>query len=138
MTADRPTRVVLIREGDAGAGCCGQIADLCEEPGSAEHYRRTRADMHAMGVVYRALRAEFTEDQVAVEVVDPRNTAWLVPTLARDARRRGLRGRDVWRLVVGGIRQHAVVVDGLLVHPGGTPPDPTAVVAAVRRQVAAA
>jgi hypothetical protein len=138
VTTTRPIRVVLVREGDAGSGCCGQIGDLSDEPGSAEHYRRTRADMHAMGAVYRALRAAFDEDDVVVEVVDPRNTAWLLPTLARDARRRGLRGREVWRLVLGGVRQHAVIVDGLLVHPGGTPPDPQAVVAAVRREVTAA
>lgn len=138
MTAPRPARVVLVREGDAGSGCCGRIGDLCDEPGSAEHYRRTRADMHAMGLVYRALRAEFDEAQVTVEVVDPRNTAWLLPVLARDARRRGLRGRDVWRLVLRGVRQHAVIVDGLLVHPGGAPPDPDAIIAAVRREVAAA
>jgi hypothetical protein len=134
-------RAVLVREWDeqlSGSGCCGRLGGVGSELGERATYDHIRADMEAMGAVYRALRAAFPPEVLAVEVVDPRNMVWLVPALVRDARRRGLPGRDVWGLLRRGVRQHAVIVDGALVHPGGTPPDPEAVVAAVRRELSPA
>ncbi len=134
-------RVVLVREWDeqmSGSGCCGRLGGEGTDLGEAATYADTRLGMEQMGIVYRALRAAFDEEQLAIEVVDPRNMVYLLPALIADARRRGLRGRQIWHLLRRGVRQHAVIVDGLLVHPGGVPPDAEYVVAAVRREVAVA
>jgi hypothetical protein len=134
-------RVVLVREWDAqmsGSGCCGRLGGVGDELGEASTYAETRMGMEEMGIVYRALRAAFPEELLAIEVVDPRNMIWLLPALTRDARRRGLRPREIASLLRRGVRQHAVIVDGLVVHPGGVAPDAEAVVAAVRRELAAA
>ncbi|HZI97395.1 MAG TPA: hypothetical protein VFD41_07715 [Actinomycetales bacterium] len=80
-----------------------------------------------MGAVYRALRQELPDTELTV--VDPRNTVWLLPTLVRDARRRGLGWGAVVRQLTLATRASAIVADGLVVSSGPVP----AVGEAVRR-----
>lgn len=130
-------RVILVREWDAqmgGSGCCGRLGGLDCDVGEPETYAHTRRDMDAMGVVYRALRSEFGDD-VALEVVDPRNTVWLAPAVWRDARARGLGVGDALRQIAAGAGQGAVICDGKVVHTGGLP-DADGIVAAVSAELA--
>jgi hypothetical protein len=120
-------RVLLVREWDAqtsGSGCCGRLGGEQSDLGDPATYAHTRATMEAMGRVYRAL-ADRLGDRVGTDVeltvVDPRNAVWLVPSLARDARRRGLGVRDVLTQVRDGVADGAVVVDGLVLYSGRVP-----------------
>ena len=128
----RRRRVVLVRQWDSqhtGSGCCGGFGGTDGELGCDAEFADARALMERMGAVYRALRAELG-DAVDVEVVDPRNTAWLVPALWRDARRAGGSRADAWRTVRRGSADGAVVADGRVLSTG-EPPSPDAVVDAV-------
>lgn len=133
-------RVLLVREWDAqhsGSGCCGRLGGADSVLGAAASYAGNRKEMEAMGAVYRALRDALPRDEVELTVVDPRNTAWLLPVLWRDARRRGLGPREAWRQVTRGISYNAVVVDGRVLFSGHVP-EPHAAVAAVCAELEAA
>lgn len=102
-----------------GSGCCGRLGGQGTELGRAEDFAHAREGMVAMGDVYRALQRELPD--VDLTVVDPRNTAWLVPTLVRDARRRGLGWGAVARQLQLATRPSAIVADGLVVSSGEVP-----------------
>jgi hypothetical protein len=121
--ARRPShRVLLVRQWDqqvGGSGCCGRFSSvsaesLCSTAGD-DPYAHARADMEVMGAVYRSVRDRYSDDQVEVTVVDPRNTAWLLPAIWRDARRRGLGRLAALRQVHRGTSPCAVVCDGLVI-----------------------
>jgi hypothetical protein len=133
-------RIVLVREWDAqtsGSGCCGRLDGISGDLGEEHTYAHVRADMEAMGAVYRALRAEWPADEVEISVVDPRNMIWLVPAIWRDGRRRGMSPGEVWRQVRQGVAQNAIIVDGKVVLVGAVP-HPEEALAAVRAGLAAA
>ena len=131
-----PHRVILVREWDGqmgSSGCCGRLGGLDCEIGDTETFAHTRAEMEAMGVVYRALYAEFP-DEIELTIADPRNTIWLVPTIWRDARARGMSAGQAWQQVRRGVCQGAVVCDGKVLH-SGRPPEASAMVEAVRAEL---
>jgi len=138
--ARRP-RLLLVRQWDqqvGGSGCCGRFSSVAAESVCStgeDPYAHARVDMEVMGAVYRALRERFAEDEVEVTVVDPRNTAWLVPAVWRDARRRGLSRRDALRQVHRVTSPCAVVCDGLVLATDVA--DPEEAVAAVEADLAA-
>lgn len=131
-------RTILVREWDAqhtGSGCCGRVGgshELCD----ADEFARSRTEMDRSGAVYRALYDEFG-DQLELTVVDPRNTAWLLPAVYLDARRRGARRRDALRTMSRATANGALVLDGRLLFDGKLPPSPAEAVAAVRAELAA-
>jgi hypothetical protein len=133
-------RVLLVREWDAqhtGSGCCGKLGGVGTELCDPSDFSRTRAEMVRVGAVYRALHEAFAEDDVELTVVDPRNTVWMIPTVYRDARRRGLARTAALRQVARASANGAVVVDGRVVLDGKIPPTPAEAVAAVRVEIAA-
>lgn len=138
--ARRP-RVLLVRQWDqqvGGSGCCGRLSSVAAESvcsSGGDPYVHVRADMEVMGAVYRALRDRFGEDEVEVTVVDPRNTAWLLPSVWRDARRRGLSRREALRQVHRATSPCAVVCDGLVLASDVAGPQEA--VAAVEADLAA-
>lgn len=124
-------RVLLVREWDeqmSGSGCCGRIGGLGTEFCHPEDFVPVRERMEAMGGVYRALRVALPDADVTV--VDPRNWAWLVPAVVRDARRSGLSWPAAVREVVRATTPASIVVDGVVVCQGGVP-DPADAVRAV-------
>lgn len=128
-----PHRVILVREWDAqtsGSGCCGRLGGADCEIGDGSDYAHNRAEMEAMGGVYRALRAELPREIVDITVVDPRNMVWLLPAMWRDGRARGMARADIWRQMRRGVSYNAVVVDGRVLF-AGTVPDPHEAVTAV-------
>lgn len=135
MTSRRH-HVVLVRQWDqqmSGSGCCGRLGGVGNDLSDAADFAPQRADMEEMGVIYRRLRVELSDD-VELTVVDPRNVVWLVPRLLRDGHARGLRGTALWREVRRGTSSMAVIVDGLAVA-WGTLPGPDEVLARVRGQL---
>ncbi|MGH3948977.1 MAG: hypothetical protein ACRDSE_07625 [Pseudonocardiaceae bacterium] len=129
-------RVLLVRQWDqqmGGSGCCGRLggesvrtlARDAEDP-----YAYCRADMARVGAVYRALRATFTEDELELTVVDPRNTAWILPAIWRDARRRGLSVRAALRQINAATTACALVCDGLVLTCDAEPAQAVAMVEA--------
>ena len=118
-------RVVLVREWDSqhtGSGCCGRLGGLDSEVGAAADYAHNRCRMEEMGSVYRALRREFSDDDVVdIQIVDPRNTAWLLPAIWRDARRHGCSRSQAWRSVCAATAPSAVICDGNVLFSGDTP-----------------
>jgi hypothetical protein len=128
-TATTTHRVVLVREWDAqhtGSGCCGRLGGCNDELGDPSTFRHNRDEMEAMGAVYRALKREL-RDAVEVVVVDPRNTAWLVPSVYRDARRSGRTRGEAVREVCRAVSYTSVVVDGHVLFRGHVPDPDTAV-----------
>lgn len=113
-------RVLLVRQWDqqvGGSGCCGRFSSVAAESvctTSEDPYAHARADMEAMGAVYQALRERYAEAELEVTVADPRNTAWLLPAVWHDARRRGMSRRDTLRQVNRATSPCAVVCDGLV------------------------
>ncbi len=117
-------RIILVREWDAqlaSSGCCGRLGGQNTELGDAETFAANRSEMEAMGEVYRALRAELFGEDAEITVVDPRNMVWLVPTLFKDARRRGLGPREIWGQLLRGVSYTSIVVDGRVLFSGRIP-----------------
>lgn len=123
MTATRRRRhrVLLVREWDqqvGGSGCCGRLNSasvdaLCEHAESP--YAHAREDMERVGEIYSALSGRLDPAEVELTVVDPRNTAWLLPAIWRDGRRRGLPVLSRLRQLARGTAPCAIVCDGLVV-----------------------
>jgi hypothetical protein len=131
-------RIILVREWDtqlAASGCCGRLGGENSELGDTETFAANRAEMEAMGEVYRALRAELFDEDAEITVVDPRNMVWLVPALLKDARRRGLSTREMWDNLRRGVSYTAIIVDGKTLFSGRIPPVEDAV-AAVKKELA--
>ncbi|MDP8949825.1 MAG: hypothetical protein M3N00_06220 [Actinomycetota bacterium] len=131
-------RIILVREWDAqlaASGCCGRLGGENTELGDTETFALNRKEMEAMGEVYRALRAELFDEDAEITVVDPRNMVWLVPTILKDARRRGLGPKETWSQLKRGVSYNAIIVDGKVLFSGRIPP-PEDAVAAVRKELA--
>lgn len=132
-------RVMLVRQWDqqvGGSGCCGRLdADAVRSvnPEQENPFAYCRADMERTGLVYAALRERFTDGEVELVVVDPRNTVWLLPAVWRDARGRGLSVRATLRQVNAATSPCALVCDGLVL---GTDTAPGTAVAAVETDLA--
>jgi hypothetical protein len=139
-TTGLPThRILLVREWDSqtsGSACCGGLGGQHCDAGHPDSFARSRSLMEAMGAIYRELRRELPRDRFDITVVDPRNMVWLIPTIVSDGRRRGLRGRELWRQLNAGVRNGAIVVDGraLSAHDYRDPDD---AVTAVLHELAA-
>lgn len=130
MTPDgRPAhRVILIRPWDmsdgVGAGCCGggSTKGLCTNPERHETHQGfgERDDWDPVARVYLALR-DGLPGTVELEMVDPRNHLYLVPTLVRWARRRG---EGWWAAISSAVWSPgyaAIIVDGVTVSSGRLP-----------------
>jgi hypothetical protein len=132
--------ILLVREWDSqtsGSACCG--GGIGGEHCDVDHpdsFAFSRTLMETMGGIYRALRRELPRDTIEITVVDPRNMVWLIPSILRAGRRRGMRGRRLWRELNAGVRNGAIVVDGraLSAHDYA---DPDEAVDAVLRELAA-
>ncbi len=130
----RGHRVLLVREWDqvtTGSNCCGRLGGGDEEIADAADFSHSRMMMERVGGIHRALRAELPG--LDLQVVDPRNTVYLIPTVLRDARRR--RG-DGWRRAAReaarATSRGAIVVDGRVIGRGEVP-DPDDAVGRVLR-----
>jgi hypothetical protein len=133
-------RIILVREWDtqvAASGCCGRLGGEYTELGEAQTFAANRREMEAMGEVYMALRAELFDEDAELTVVDPRNMVWLVPTILKDARRRGLGPKEIWAQLRRGVSYNAIIVDGKVLFSGRIPP-PEVAVTAVKDELAAA
>jgi hypothetical protein len=119
--------VLLIREAPeqvTGSGCCGKLEGDSLMFGSRELFRDSRRGQHEMGILYRALRDFFPEEQVKVLTVDPRNQLFLVPKLCYDV----LYYRPGWQAGVKSICQWfslpAIVINGAVIQGHGRQADP--------------
>ncbi len=127
-------RIILVREWDSqtsASGCCGRLGGENTELGDSDTYRHNRVEMEKMGKVYRALREDLFDEEVEMTVVDPRNMIWLVPSVLRDARKRGLSVTETLRNVSRGVSYNAVIFDGKVLFSGHIP-EPEEAVRAVR------
>ena len=96
--------------------------------GQAADFSHSRAVMKTMGAVYRALRE--AAPGLVIDVVDPRNSVWLYPSLWRAARRHGQSiGRTLGTLVRAGAPA-AVILDGEVLFSGQLP-EPDTMVATI-------
>ena len=130
-------RIILVREWDAqlaASGCCGRLGGENSELGDEDTFAANRCEMEAMGEVYRALRAELFDEDAEITVVDPRNMIWLIPSLLKDARKRGLGMAETWDHLRRGVSYTAIVVDGKTLFSGRIPPVDDAV-AAVKKEI---
>lgn len=132
-------QILLVREWDSqtsGSACCGGGlgGDHCDA-GHPDSFAHNRSLMEAMGGIYRALRQTLPRDTIEITVVDPRNMVWLIPSILRASRRRGMRGGQLWRELKAGVRNGAIVVDGRALFADDYP-DPDDAVDAVLHELA--
>ncbi|MGF1473586.1 MAG: hypothetical protein ACFB50_17835 [Rubrobacteraceae bacterium] len=130
-------RIILVREWDsqtAASGCCGRLGGENNELGDPDTYRHNREEMEKMGRVYRALREDLFDEEVGVTVVDPRNMVWLIPSVLKDARKRGLSISETLRSVNRSVSYNAVILDGKVLFSGRVP-EPEEAVAAIRSEL---
>lgn len=118
-------RVLLVRPWETartGSGCCGGgTGGVCVEGWHDDpEARRERAARQPLGAVYRAVRASLPSD-VALEIVDPQNTLFLLPAIVTDARRHGLGWRAALRELARGWASSSIIVNGRLVSRGELP-----------------
>jgi len=119
-----PHQVLLVRDWDeqtTGSGCCGRLGGGTTELAGACDFTETRVLMEQMGAIYRALRAELPREVCDVQIVDARNLTFLYPGLYRSARRRGRTRGEALRAIAAGVRQGAIIVDGVTVSAGDPP-----------------
>ena len=130
-------RIILVREWDsqtAASGCCGRLGGADNELGDPDTYKHNRDEMEKMGKVYRALREELFDEEVEMTVVDPRNMVWLIPSVLKDARKRGLSIRETFKQINKGVSYNAVILDGKVLFSGHIP-DPDEAVSAIRSEL---
>ncbi|CAN5588695.1 hypothetical protein BH24ACT22_BH24ACT22_01590 [soil metagenome] len=130
-------RIILVREWDsqtAASGCCGRLGGENNELGDSETYRHNRIEMEKMGAVYRALREALFDEEVEMTVVDPRNMVWLIPSVLKDARKRGLSIRETFKQINRGVSYNAVILDGKVLFSGHVP-EPEDAVSAIRSEL---
>lgn len=116
MTA-APHRVLLVgpwRGGSTAGSCCGGDPAGLHDHEPPEHGSAVGSEAVAAADVVRALRRTLG-DTVDVELVDPRNTVFVLPTVYRDARRSGLSHGRSFGEAVRATTPWALVVDGRVV-----------------------
>lgn len=129
-------RIILVREWDsqtAASGCCGRLGGADNELGDSDTYKHNRDEMEKMGAVYRALRKDLFDEEVEMTVVDPRNMVWLIPSILKDARRRGFSIRETFKQINRGVSYNAVILDGKVLFSGHVP-TPEEAVSAIRSE----
>lgn len=117
-------RVILVRESSETLTCsnCAGTLEGIDAFGSHEipDYAMIRSVMDRVGKLYLALRREF-DHRVAIDVVDPRNSLYLIPVLLGDYRRyRPPLGLFLKTLFLG-ISPASVIVNGKALHVGELP-----------------
>lgn len=130
-------RIILVREWDSqtsASGCCGRLGGENTDLGDPETYRHNRIEMEKMGEVYRALKEDLFDEEVEMTVVDPRNMVWLIPSVMRDARRRGLSVGETFKQINKGVSYNSVILDGKVLFSGHIP-TPEDAVSAVRSEL---
>ena len=130
-------RIILVREWDsqtAASGCCGRLGGENTELGDPSTYKHNRDEMEKMGAVYRALREDLFDEEVDMTVVDPRNMVWLIPSVLKDARKRGLSIRETLKQINRGVSYNAVILDGKVLFSGHVP-TPEEAVTAIRSEL---
>ncbi len=130
-------RIILVREWDsqtAASGCCGRLGGENTELGDPSTYKHNRDEMEKMGAVYRALREDLFDEEVEMTVVDPRNMVWLIPSVLKDARKRGLSMVETFKQINRGVSYNAVILDGKVLFSGHVPA-PEEAVAAIRSEL---
>lgn len=128
-------RIILVREWDtqvSASGCCGRLGGENTELGDKDTFAANRCEMEAMGEIYRALRADLFDEDAEITVVDPRNMVWLIPTLLKDARKRGLGIQETWSHLRRGVAYNAIIVDGKTLFSGRIPKVEEAITAVKR------
>ena len=130
-------RIILVREWDSqtsSSGCCGKLGGEQTELGDPDTFKHNREEMEKMGRVYRALRENLFDEEVEMTVVDPRNMVWLIPSVLKDARRRGLSIGETLKQINKGVSYNAVILDGKVLFSGHVP-EPDEAVSAVRSEL---
>lgn len=130
-------RIILVREWDsqtAASGCCGRLGGADNELGDPDTYQHNRDEMEKMGAVYRALRKDLFDEEVEMTVVDPRNMVWLIPSVLKDARKRGFSVRETFKQINRGVSYNAVILDGKVLFSGHVP-SPEEAVSAIRSEL---
>lgn len=131
----RRSSVLLIREYDqqlSGSGCCGRVEGDFARCDGEPVFAERRAIMERMGSVYRALKADFGETEVDVQIIDPRN-AGLIFLLVRDFWAFGVGVRSALATLFR-LSTHGVVVNGRLADRTAHP-DPERIAEIVDEQL---
>jgi hypothetical protein len=118
----RNPSVILVREWEgqmSSSGCCGRLEGDFLSSDGCPVFEERRANMNAMGPLYRAIRERFG-DSVEIEVVDPRSFLSLLALLVHDFRAFHVGIGEAFRTLTH-LPVQGVVVNGRLVAQGEWP-----------------
>lgn len=93
-----------------------------------------RANMEAVGEIYRRLKDEFGPEAVTVKLIDPRDRLWLWWHTTRSAWRHGASWGDKLKALALAVPFRAVIINGRVAFSENVP-EPEAVAEAVRAQL---
>jgi hypothetical protein len=117
-------RIILVRENAETLSCsdCAGSLEGIDAFGSHEvpDYEPVRRVMNQVGEIYLALRRRFG-DGILIDVVDPRNAIYLIPTLIGDFFRYRPPFRVFIRTLLFGISPASVIFNGRALHVGNLP-----------------
>jgi hypothetical protein len=121
--------VVFIRESAeqlTGSGCCGKLEGDNARVRGRPVFEQAARFKEETGRLHRAVRDFFSQDDVQVVQVDPRNQLYLAGKLCRDVWRYRPGFRAGLRTILQAFSLPAVVVNGTVLSRGGALPDPDA------------
>lgn len=123
--------VILIRENAeqlTGSGCCGKLDADDPTLRGRDLFRHTRQGQQDLGLLHRAIRRFYPSDrdgeQVAVQIVDPRNQLYLIPKLLADVVRYRPSFVAGLRTVLQMFSLPAVILNGRVISRRGQTLDP--------------
>jgi hypothetical protein len=117
-------RVLIIRESAETLTCsdCAGSLEGIDSFGSRDvpDYGSIRQIMNVTGALYRAVRERFA-DQIDIDVVDPRNAPYLIPTLVADYRRYRPPVRAFLKTLFLGITPASIIINGVVRYKNDLP-----------------
>ena len=117
-------RIILVRENAETLTCsdCAGSLEGIDAYGTHEipDYESTRRVMDQAGALYLVLRHRFG-DELRIDIVDPRNVIYLIPTLIGDFFRYRPPFRDFLKTLLFGISPASIILNGRALRVGSLP-----------------
>ncbi|MCF6094988.1 hypothetical protein L1765_13560 [Microaerobacter geothermalis] len=114
---EKQFKVIIIREDEEGGQCCAALeGEYAMELEGKPLFEERRVIMENMGVLFSLLEKEFGP-HIQIDMVDPRNQAYLIPRLIRDIREYRVPWLRGFKTIFG-YRIPSIICNGELIASG--------------------